>query len=49
MPGMAITSPIRDEVPTARLMSQPQVASVGTVKEPPPIPTSDDIRPMAER
>ena len=42
-----MTIPIKADVPTARRMGHPHALNVGTVKDPPPIPTNVDIKPIA--
>ena len=45
MPGIAITNPIRADVPTALCIFHPKEVSEGTISEPPPMPTNEDNRP----
>ena len=46
MAGTEITRPSKAEVPTARWIAQPQADKVGTVSDPPPMPTTAEIRPI---
>ena len=45
-PGNAIKKPNAAEVPTASYIFFENIVNIGTLKLPPPIPISTDIKPM---
>ena len=46
--GSAIRRPSADDVPTARWTGKEKLESVGTESVPPPIPISEETKPMTE-
>lgn len=46
LPGIAMSSPIAEEVPIARVKGKPYRDRVGTINVPPPIPIRDEKSPI---